>query len=236
MTVLPDLILPSRIDQFWEYSGLDSIDWCKDKEHFRNFPYTISYKYNSRGFRDNEWPSNINELSNSIWCLGDSFTVGLGSCIEHTWPRVLEDKIDTSTINVSLDGASNQWISRRACDIIQTIRPKNMIILWSYLHRREHTDSTLDDEARRIMTRNTTDYEDIDNLYYCINSVAEFSHITNLVHATIPFATLTDPLTEISGISSYIGEVPQLDFGRDGFHFDIDTSNWIAEKVKKLLI
>lgn len=236
MSMLSDLIMHSRVDQSWDFSGLDSIEWCKDKEHFKNFPGTISYKYNSRGFRDNEWSSDINTLSNSIWCLGDSFTVGLGSCIEHTWPHVLAHATGISTINVSLDGASNQWIARRACDIIQTIRPKNMVILWSYLHRREHADPTLDDEDRRIMTRNTSDSEDLDNLYHCVSSVTKFSHITNLVHATIPRATLTDPLIEIPGISSYIGEVPQLDLARDGLHFDIKTSKWIAENVEELLI
>jgi hypothetical protein len=36
-----------------------------------------------------------------------------------------------------MDGASNNWISRIAHNIAQNICPKNIIIMWSYIHRRE---------------------------------------------------------------------------------------------------
>lgn len=137
--ILPDFILPSRVNQHWQYSGIDSIDQCVDKKWFKQYPHTIYYDYNSRGFRDQEWPNDYKELKNSIWCVGDSFTVGLGSPVEHTWTWLLQNHTNTRTINVSMDGASNNWISRKAVDILTNIRPKHMVIHWSYVSRREET-------------------------------------------------------------------------------------------------
>lgn len=137
--ILKDLIIRSRQNQCWNESGIDSLTHCFDPDHFQNYPHTVQYQYNSRGFRDSEWPS---DLKSAVWCLGDSFTVGLGAPIQHTWPSVLSQQAGVRTVNVSLDGASNQWIARRAQDIISAVCPANMVIMWSYLHRRELQDLT----------------------------------------------------------------------------------------------
>lgn len=148
--ILPNLFLPSRINQRWSYSGIDSPDLCPNKEHFQQYPHHIEYVYNSRGFRDAEWPDNIEELQQAIWCIGDSFTVGVGSPLTHIWPQVLSQRLDLRTINVSMDGASNDWIVRRSWDIINAVQPKYMIVMWSYTHRTESPREDLNDEARRI--------------------------------------------------------------------------------------
>ena len=89
--ILPDFILHSRVDARWDYSGSDSPGpWNVNKKYFKNYPYPIEYVYNSRGFRDAEWPESVDELRNAIWCIGDSFTVGLGSPLAHTWPYLLQ--------------------------------------------------------------------------------------------------------------------------------------------------
>ena len=76
--ILPSFVLPERGKQFQLTSGMDSEKSCLDPKHFYSYPYSVSYQFNSRGFRDNEWPADIH---NSIWCFGDSFTVGLGYSI-----------------------------------------------------------------------------------------------------------------------------------------------------------
>lgn len=132
--ILPDFTIHSRINQTWEYSGIDSPDSCLDTKHFKSYPYSVSYQYNSRGYRDHEWPD---DLQRAVWCIGDSFTVGIGSPVEHTWPRVLASTSGLRTINVSMDGASNNWIARHAVKILDIVKPGVMVIHWSYLHRRE---------------------------------------------------------------------------------------------------
>jgi hypothetical protein len=119
------------------YSGIDCYEHAVNKTHFLNYPYKISYNYNSRGFRDQEWPDCLEDLQNSIWCIGDSFTAGVGIPIEHTWPYLLNKATNVRTINVSLDGASNNWIARHAQTILTEIKPKFMVIHWSFSHRRE---------------------------------------------------------------------------------------------------
>jgi hypothetical protein len=131
--ILPNLVLSSFVNQRLKYSGIDSYEESIDNKHFLNYPYEISYEYNSRGFRGPEWPS---ELDNVCWCVGDSFTAGLGTPYHHTWHQVLSNKLNINTINVSLDGASNTWIARKIIDILE-IKTKNVIVQWSYAHRRE---------------------------------------------------------------------------------------------------
>lgn len=125
---------------------MDSPDKCYDRDHFANYQHVVEYRYNSRGFRDSEWPS---DLSNAIWCLGDSFTVGIGSPLEHTWPKVLQHTTGRRCVNVSLDGASNSWIGRRAAQILREIKPFAIVIHWSFLHRTENPDTSKTDEERR---------------------------------------------------------------------------------------
>lgn len=132
--ILPNFTIPSRIDQNWAYSGIDSPDLCLDPKHFKSYPCSVSYQYNSRGYRDYEWPD---DLQNAVWCIGDSFTVGIGSPVEHTWSRILASTTGSRTINISMDGASNAWIARKASRIIDTIHPSQVVVQWSYLHRRE---------------------------------------------------------------------------------------------------
>jgi hypothetical protein len=134
--LLAELILTNRIGQCWDFTGLDQFEQCRDKEHFKSYPYLIQYKYNSRGFRDQEWPISIEELKNAIWCIGDSFTVGLGSPLEHTWPYQLSNITQQRVINVSMDGASNEWIARMVQHIVHDIEPKNIVIMWR--DRRAH--------------------------------------------------------------------------------------------------
>jgi hypothetical protein len=283
--ILPDLLLPSRSNKVWYYNGIDSLEHCADKVNFQNYPHKIDYRYNSRGFRDCEWPNSIDQLQQSIWCVGDSFTVGIGSKLDHTWVHQLEISTNRRVINISMDGASNDWICRRVEDIVKTVNPTNIVIMWSYLNRRESLFGT--DEDRRLSQVHTAN-DNFDNFKKCLAKTSNLSLSTNIIHSTIPNAhdyslhSLTKiwddirgtnwPTTVPSTIDDYnllpafikneiitthkcwdkfeslliynqilnsvknqIGEVMQLDFSRDGYHFDLLTSQWIVDRVMPLL-
>jgi hypothetical protein len=159
--ILSDLVLPSRVNKRWPYSGLDSPQSCPNKQHFDAYPYEVNYVYNSRGFRDTEWPNDAKELQQAIWCVGDSFTVGLGQPFDHIWPQVLSSRIGQRTINVSMDGASNDWIFRRSWDIINSVKPDCMVIMWSYTHRTENSNTHLSDEDRRMHSSKDSSDQDL---------------------------------------------------------------------------
>jgi hypothetical protein len=134
--ILPGFVLYQTVNQQLKYSGIDSLSYCIDKAHFKKYPDEVKYQYNSRGYRDQEWPE---DLTNAIWCFGDSFTVGMGTPREYTWTYLLQEQLGQRTINVSMDGASNNWIARKTKDLFAQLTPDLVILHWSYLHRRENT-------------------------------------------------------------------------------------------------
>lgn len=129
---------------------MDSRSLCRDTAWFDLYPHRVHYQFNSRGFRDQEWPEQLSDLKQALWCVGDSFTVGIGSTWEHTWPYLLSHRLSCRTINISLDGASNSWIARTAQRIIDAVEPDAMIMQWSYVTREESNDTDLTDEDRRM--------------------------------------------------------------------------------------
>lgn len=198
--ILPDFILPSRVNQRWPYSGMDSPESCLDKKHFESYPYTIEYRYNSRGFRDAEWPNSIEELQNAIWCVGDSFTVGIGSPKLHTWPHVLSKTTKINTINISMDGASNEWMARKIKRIVEVIAPKTIVVQWSYFTRRE-LPSNADDE-KRIMQYDPLQLEDeinIENFKNCVLETTKICKNCQIINSIIPDAFSGIDVKEVQG-------------------------------------
>ena len=283
--ILPDFILHSRANKIWNYSGMDNRSDCSDKKHFDNYPYLVDYRYNSRGFRDADWPE-LTELVNSIWCVGDSFTVGLGAPYNYTWPAVLKSVSKKNTINVSMDGASNDWIARKTLRILDAVSPQNIVIQWSFFSRLESTDANLSDEDRRIHF----DYNDLflrhefDNFKKNFSLIESAKSKTNIIHSFVPNAFLLPDIKNIwnnlKGIdwpahppktrkdlhsleSFIIDELvtfddfenieiyleycellsntniinyAQLDWARDGFHYDIKTVTNIINQILPLLV
>lgn len=158
--ILPDIIIPSLINQSFLTDAIDSPEQCLDKRHYAAYPWEVSYNYNSRGFRDSEWPELVHDMKNAVWCVGDSFTVGIGSAYQHTWPYILQKATGQRTINISLTGASNNWISRRAGQILKDVQPGTMIIHWSYDHRREVDDHTVNHKINQHWRKFYTDCAD----------------------------------------------------------------------------
>lgn len=286
--ILPDFILTSRSNLLLHESGIDTYRRCTDKNHFRSFPYNILYKYNSRGFRDEEWPIDVSQLKKSIWCFGDSFTVGIGSPIEHTWVNILQSKINTRCINISLDGASNDWIYRKVVKVLTEVSPDIILIQWSFLNRKENPDATKTEEDRR-----ESDVVDLSTQIYKLKSYVEdiekIKNNTKVIYSTIPnysmidmsfdilwdnckgfdwpdtspsnykeflllpewikteinyfakekslrsmlsdeYSTLRIISKELRLIGSWINEIVNLDFARDGFHYDKLTATVIVDR------
>jgi hypothetical protein len=198
--ILPDFVLPSRINQTWAYSGIDSLEDCLDKKHFESYPHDITYNYNSRGFRDAEWPDTIEQLQSAIWCVGDSFTVGLGSPLEHTWPWILQQATLRRIINVSMDGASNMWIARHVNLIKKQIDPKNIIAMWSYVHRRECENQNLNSEQRRLLFDKSNNLEDLRNLESCMAMITHSKIIQLAIPGYTPIAYYQSVWQNIRGV------------------------------------
>jgi len=222
--ILPEVIISSKINLKLSESGMDSAIRCKDKEWFKTFPHPVSYNYNSRGFRDNEWPE---DLKNAIWCIGDSFTVGIGSPIEHTWPYLLGKEMQRQTINISLDGASNDFIARMSCIIKKEINPYAIVHQWSYTHRREL--------AGYIPSWfvNSTVEEDMENFIKNIKSTAHDNSIHSFVPAFEPDGNHAKNKVKEEMIPNVVFDNEHIDYARDYHHYDIVTAKRYVEYYKE---
>ena len=227
-------ILTTTANAFEVTCGIDSLEHCKDIAHYKMYSKSVIYSYNSFGYRDEEWPA---DLTNSIWCVGDSFTVGLGQPYDETWVKLVEKKTGKRTINVSMNGASNDWISKRVQLIIDNFNPRFILIQWSYCHRRENADITLIDEDRRIHFIRTQDSCEIfADLQYldkqnCIENILKINNqlSTQVIHSFIPNFIKSDDAEFIyreltKHNINFFPEQQQIDFARDSHHYDILTA------------
>lgn len=105
-------------------------------DFFFEYPDSISYDFNSQGFRDREWPNSNPEQA--IWCVGDSQTLGVGCAIDRTWPRRLAQLTGINTVNVSQLAVSNDWIRRMAQQVLVNIQPRVMVVCWGFVSWCEH--------------------------------------------------------------------------------------------------
>ena len=247
MNVLTEFILTSTANLFEPTLGIDTLKDCHDANHYRRYPKSVIYSYNTLGYRDEEWPA---DLTDNVWCVGDSFTVGLGQPYEETWPKLVSKQTGKRTINVSMNGASHDWIARRVRDIIDNYSPSIILIQWSYCHRRENKDVTLTDESRRIhfidpigVREKFADMQQLDKLN-CIGNILNIKSqlSTQIVHSFVPkFARPDDAEFIYNELTkhniNFFPEQPQIDLARDGFHYDIQTaSNYATLYVNNLKI
>jgi hypothetical protein len=224
--LLSDVINESKLNFRETESGIDSFKRCPDKTWFKNYSYEIIYNYNSRGFRDNEWP---NDLKNVVWCIGDSFTTGIGVPYEHTWTYLLAKEIPQKVINVSMDGASNDYIARMSCAINKEINPFAIIHHWSYTHRREKKN-----KYATWFTKSTEE-EDIENFITNIKQTSADNTIHSFIPLFEPPGEHTKNKLKQENIPNVIYNNEQLDYGRDRHHYDIITATKYVQYYKEML-
>jgi hypothetical protein len=85
-----------------------------------------------------------------------------------------------------MDGASNEWIARQACDAYDLAQPRNIVIMWSYLHRRENSNLDILDLDRRLHYVRSTMHEDFENLSVCRKQVLNHCADANPIELIIP--------------------------------------------------
>ena len=206
--------------------GMDCLELAMDKEHFLNYPKEITYRYNSRGFRDNEWPE---DLSDVIWCIGDSFTTGLGQPFEETWQQLLQKHTGKRCLNLGEDGCSNDTMALRIQEIYKIHNPKFIIVMWSYLSRRRKQNKNIQYDKDSFGFK-----EDVTNFIKNYKIVNQLS--TSVVNLIIPKAiTYPDLFKKIS--EKELKQFPnliqfeQIDWARDYHHFDVNTSKNVIKLI-----
>lgn len=204
--------------------GHDSYQNCFNKAHYKNFE-SVEYQFNEIGFRT----KSIDQFrGDEILAIGDSFTLGLGVNANQRWTEQLEHMIDYPVLNFSLNGASNDWIARKANQLLKFFQPRYLIIHWTFMHRRERPNCDWSDDERTECEPLYTAQENFENWLKNYQSIK----FANTIHSAIPnwcdvdidyqqFCML-EPLTV-------------QDLARDGFHYGPSTHRALAEKFTSLL-
>jgi hypothetical protein len=97
----------------------------------------ISYKFNSEGFRSDEF-----DRYPSLIALGCSFTFGIGVRYEQTWPFLLSSKLNLKCWNLGVPGGSNDTAFRLGLHYIPKLNPKYVVLLSPYSERLEILEDT----------------------------------------------------------------------------------------------
>jgi hypothetical protein len=214
-------VVKDRINFQSNFSGIDSPECCLNRKHFQNYKKKITYHYSSHGFRDLEWPDNLSDV---IWCVGDSFTVGIGQSQEETWPQLLQKKIGKRCLNLGEDGCSNDTMYLRIKKIVELYNPKLIVVMWSYLHRRRIKNTNVHYEKDSFGFKN-----DIENFDKNFNLCQKLN--VKLIHLIIPNAC--ENMNYLKKKYPKLQLIKQLDYARDYHHFDIETSKYIVDLLVK---
>lgn len=220
----PELFIEYRSNKQLNFCGWDNPKHCKS---FSNFKHQFTYNFNSRGYRDEEWPE---DLSDCIFVVGASSVQGSGLPVELSFPKVLEQLSNRRVITVSLYSASNDWTLRMIKYIQKEINPKWIVAHWAQLHRRESNDTSLSDAKRRIENSNESSNDDFIHFANTIEYIKKQDNVINVLLPIIHNANLVPFLH-----CNFIPEIEIIDKARDDIHYGIKTSMNIAKSINDTL-
>ena len=240
--------VPFFINENMQYLGCDNPNsqslqdaFDNDMTRYFSYPYDISYIFNSRGFRDSEWPTE--DLNKHIWCIGDSATLGTGVSLEHRYSSLLP-----KAINVSRILADNEWITDNTISILMEVKPKLIVIQWSYYHRNylgpeKHVPlkgaygEILRSQMMKLKLALTSqDKFDSDYLFHLIQKVENLKNNTKVIHLLTPnFHVGFNFLDRVkNGVENCL-HIDWIDDARDiTFHYGIESHKIIADKITQL--
>jgi hypothetical protein len=210
--------------------GLDSQHHCLDRRSFDQH-HPVHYQFNEVGFRTHS----IDQFeSNAILVLGDSFTLGLGNNIEDRYTDILEQQLSHQVLNFSLNGASNDWMSRKLQQLLPLFCPHAIIIHYTFSHRRERPQLDWHDDERTECEPVYSSEENYQNWLVNFKAIQELAGNTKLIHSFI--SNWHDSPVDYSNLGkNTIPPLTQLDFARDGFHYGPKTHRALAAKLTNLL-
>lgn len=129
-------------DNFSAYPNLkgQTVEWISDdaehmydlnlKNHSEKLLSTgisrsdVTYQINSNGFRSNEFVT-----GNWLAAVGCSFTFGVGVPVEHTWSRIIADRLGLECANLGKPGGSPDTCFRMCHYWLPILKPKFLIYL-----------------------------------------------------------------------------------------------------------
>lgn len=186
----------------------------------------IEYSFNSRGFRDREWPS---DLTNVIWFVGGSELLGTGVAYQDAPPRVVENLTQRRCIDISIQRASNNWIARQVHNILDSdANPQTIVVQWSFTTRWELSKQQAKDQELQWLYQAIK----LDNWPEQIKSFAEYEKLPEEIQYTIAQDEYFQKICNMSGAeeSGQIHYKKELLFNWAGAKHTLDLVRQIEQK------
>lgn len=205
------------------------------EENFRKKPtagYTetsITYSYNSHGFRTKEFDRS--STKNRVFFIGCSFTEGIGLRSEDTWASKVESAFpEHDCYNLGFGGQSSDYCARVLYNLVTPLYPSIVFILWPPIARFETWHTIGVDDCAQMqhtawsMTKEQSFLYDDANLYqnYMRNRALVLS-LQKIHKFTLVEQTFDDLNGELSQMP------PARDRARDS-HWAPSINTYVANK------
>lgn len=220
------------------YSGLQTDSLGMDSRQHSTNPYVfdqqtpITYQFNEIGFRTHS----VKQMkSDAILVLGDSFTLGMGVNISNRYTDILEQQLSHQILNVSLNGASNDWIARTLVNLLKLFCPRAIVIHYTFSHRRERPCTDWHDNERTECEPFYSSAENFNNWVTNFNLICSTAGNIKMIHSFIPNWHDHDIDYNKLG-NNIIPPLPMLDRARDDFHYGPNTHRALAAAITTLLV
>lgn len=180
---------------------------------------SVEYKFNSYGFRGNEF-----DLSaESIMFLGCSFTLGVGVSEKDAWPTLVASALNLQCVNLGVNGGSNDAAFRLAYNWVPVVKPKMVIWLVTY---KERFELVLENKVRNFTIGNTF-REKFFETWVSIDANAELNYQKNFRAVQTVCSENNVPLLTFSVEKDF----EAIDYGRDLSHYGPVSNKELARKI-----
>ena len=183
----------------------------------------IEYKFNSYGFRADEFSNTDNIVS-----LGCSFTLGVGIHAYQTWSNIVSNTLGLANFNLAIDGASADCCFRMAANWIPQLNPKVVLYQNPEPSRFEWFDSTY--KKPHNMLASSKNHSE----FYKEWVMSERNLTMNYLKNLYAIQHLADSVGALF-VHIPLANINRLDSARDKGHFGPNTHNAVADTVLRRL-
>lgn len=227
------ITIPQIFTREWFANGIPSANktapWqVPNYDGYKMYPDdtgTIHYKLNSLGYRDVEWTDD--DIDNSIWCVGASDVVGVGVKNEESWCRQLEKLSGKKTINLGINGASWDTISRLVNSATQKYKPTAIIIMSSTEERREFVNQDIQTIVLPFLPKDKMPYKDFYKHIDDLTNQYNVEKNLNLIKLSCETKNIKHHIFDITDRWTLIKECPAV----DNMHLGPKLHKHIAEEL-----
>jgi hypothetical protein len=218
----------SLANQQFNWNGTDSEELYQKNlvknrlllEQYKWIDRPITYKFNSHGFRADEFDS----TEPGVMFLGCSHTLGVGLPVESTWAHIVSRSLRLNNYNLGVGGSSNDTAFRLAHHWIEQLKPKLVVLLSA---ERTRLELQFDNDQIYDLSVWPIGFPIVDNFmkhWYSNDTNSNMNYLKN----TLAIKQLCSD-RNIKYVQQEALAIPMIDRARDLQHFGEETQCRVAD-------